>query len=122
MKLKRVKIIIKTPEQLKVELIEALKGKRKYIQAENEIVFSSPGAFTKILTANRIEILMYLNNHQPNSIYELAKGLNRDFKNVHSDVKKLSEMNLIRLEPSDDNRKGLIPIAIYSGIDLSLAA
>lgn len=122
MKSKKIKIVIKSPEHIRSELREAFASKKKKIQNEDEIVFSSPESFTKILTANRLEILMYLNRHRPKSIYDLAKGLGRDFKNVHTDVKKLSELNLIILEPSEDLRNSVIPKAKYNAIDLSLVA
>jgi predicted transcriptional regulator len=122
MKTKKLKIIIKSKSQLKAELISALKGKNRAIQKENEIVFNSIESFVQILTKSRIEILIYLNQFSPGSIYALAKGLERDFKNVHSDVKKLAELSLIDLEPTGNSRNGLIPKAKYSGLELSLVS
>jgi predicted transcriptional regulator len=48
--------------------------------------------------------------------------LNRDFKNVHSDVQFLNDVGLIKLKETGNNRKGLKPIAKYSGIELDLVA
>ena len=48
--------------------------------------------------------------------------VDRDFKNVHSDVKLLSEIGLIDLKETTDARKGLRPVAKFSGIELDLAA
>lgn len=122
MKAKKIKIIIRSSDQLKSEMIEALKGSKRSIQKENEIIFNSVKSMMAILTSSRLEVLIYLTKHRPQSIYELAKGLGRDFKNVHSDVKKLSELDLIGLEPTGNSRKGLIPRAKYTGIEFSLAA
>ncbi|HXH73847.1 MAG TPA: hypothetical protein VNJ08_02710 [Bacteriovoracaceae bacterium] len=122
MKPKKLKIVIKSSVQLKAEMTAALKGEKRSIQKENEIVFNSVKTFIGILTPGRLEILIYLNHHLPQSIYQLAKGLSRDFKNVHSDVKKLAELELIELKSSGNTRKGLIPKAKYTGIELSLVA
>jgi predicted transcriptional regulator len=122
MKTKKLKIIIKSNSQIRAELTSALKGKTRIIQKENEIVFNNVKSFVQILSKNRIEILLYLNHHSPNSIYALAKGLERDFKNVHADVKRLAELSLIDLEPTGNNRNGLIPKAKYSGLELSLVS
>lgn len=122
MKSKKVKIVIKSSDQLKSEMLNAMNGKKRSLQKEDEIIFNSAESFTKILTANRLQILIYLTANQPRSIYELAKGLNRDFKNVHSDIRKLFELELIDLEESGEIRKGFIPKAKYSEIDLKLTA
>lgn len=122
MKSKKVKIIIKSADQIKSEFIDSFTNKSTYIQKENEIVFTNIKAFMDILTLRRLEILIYLNKFKPDSIYELAKGLKRDFKNVHTDVHRLFDMNLVDLEPSGNSRNGLTPKAKYTEIELSLTA
>lgn len=119
---KNLKVVIKSGKKLKSEYALALKGKKRMIQSENEVVFNSVKSFMRILTKNRVEILIYLNHHSPKSIYELAKGLGRDFKNVHSDVKKLANLDLISIEKSGNPRGGLIPKSKYTGLELSLVS
>ena len=122
MKSNNLKIIIKPRKQIKKDFVAAMKGQKKMIQPENEVVFSSVKSFMQILTKNRVEILIYLNHHTPKSIYELAKGLGRDFKNVHSDIKKLANLDLITIEKSGNSRGGLIPKSKYTGLELSLVS
>ena len=122
MKSNNLKIIIKPRKQLKKEFVAAMKGQKKMIQPENEVVFSSVKSFIRILTKNRVEILIYLNHHHPKSIYDLAKGLGRDFKNVHSDIKKLANLDLITIEKSGNPRGGLIPKSKYTGIEFSFVS
>ena len=122
MKAKNLKIVIKSGKQLKNELASAMKGNKRQIQDDNEIIFNSIKSFSRILKKNRLEILIYLNHHNPKSIYDLAKGLKRDFKNVHTDVKKLSSLGLIRVEKTGNARGGLIPKAKYTGLELSLVS
>lgn len=122
MKLKRAKIIVKPLSAIKAEWKKALKGKIAHIQKDDEIIFTGIESIAKVFSKTRIEILMTIIHHKPQSIYELAKILDRDFKNVHSDVKFLSEIGLIKLQDSGDARNGLIPIAKFSGIELDLAA
>lgn len=47
------------------------------------------------LTPKRWELLSYLRRHGPLSVYALARGLKRDYKNVHGDVRMLEELGLI---------------------------
>lgn len=122
MKSNKVKITIKSADQLKSEFIDSFENKKSNLQKQNEIVFTDIKSFMEILTLRRLEILIYLNQYKPDSIYELARGLKRDFKNVHTDVHRLFDMDLIDLEPSGTARNGLTPKAKYTGIELSLTA
>ncbi len=54
------------------------------------------------LTAARWALLGRLRDAGPCSIYELAKRLARDYKNVHTDVTRLIELGLV--ERSTDGR------------------
>lgn len=122
MRLKKLKIIIKSTSSLKKDLALALSGEKNKIQSPNEIILNSVEAFTSIFTKSRIEILFFLAKNHPASIYELAKMLDRNFKNVHSDISVLSELGLISLEKSNSLRGSLIPKAKYSGIEMNFAA
>ncbi|MDQ5847826.1 MAG: MarR family transcriptional regulator [Pseudomonadota bacterium] len=49
----------------------------------------------KTLTPARWSLLERLRAKGPSSIYELARRLQRDYKNVHTDVARLIELGLI---------------------------
>ena len=49
----------------------------------------------KTLTPARWELLARLRKEGPLSIYQLAKRLGRDYKNVHTDVARLAELGLV---------------------------
>lgn len=122
MKKRHAKIVVKTIENAKREWKEALEGKRKGIQKDDEIVFTSLEAVARVFSKGRMEILRTIIQEKPKSIYELAKLLERDFKNVHTDVKLLADIGLLDLKEAGDSRNGLIPLAKFSGIDLDWAA
>lgn len=122
MKLKKAKIVIKSVDTIKEEWKDALKGNKKSIQKDNELVFTGPETVAKVFSKTRLEILLTIINQDPRSIYDVAKILKRDFKNVHSDIKFLEEVGLIELQETNDARNGLRPIAKFSGIELNLAA
>lgn len=122
MKLKKAVIKIRSIEDVKARWKKALKGEIKYIQKKNEIVFLSFESAAKVFSKNRMQILQTIAQYKPDTIYELAKILNKDFKTVYTDVKYLSEMELIELQETDSSRNGLKPIALYSGIEFDWAA
>jgi len=49
----------------------------------------------KSLTPARWELLQQLKTAGPSTIFALAKLLERDYKNVHTDVSRLLELNLV---------------------------
>ncbi len=122
MKLKKAKIVIKSPLELKAEWKQAIRGEKKSLQQHNVVIFTNLESVAKVFSKSRIEILQTIVKEKPHSIYELAKILNRDFKNVHTDVRILNEIGLVELKENENNRTGLTPIALFSGIELDWAA
>jgi predicted transcriptional regulator len=53
-------------------------------------------SFTRTLTPARWAILENLKKDGPCSIYELARRLKRDYKNVHTDISRLIELGLVQ--------------------------
>jgi predicted transcriptional regulator len=60
----------------------------------------------KTLTPARWELLQRLAKAGPQTVYALAKLLERDYKNVHTDVAQLSALGLI-----EKTEKNLVRIA-----------
>ena len=58
--------------------------------------FESMAELISTLTPKRWELIERLHHDGPMSIYALAKLLERDYKNVHTDVKALSELEIIQ--------------------------
>jgi len=57
----------------------------------------------------------------PGSIYELAKTVNRDLKNVQDDLALLHKHGLVRYRVRKDNeRKAKVPEVPYRHIDLRI--
>jgi predicted transcriptional regulator len=63
--------------------------------ADFSLTFESMGGLIEVLTTKRWELLQALRRLGPVSINALAKHLERDYKNVHGDVKTLEELGLI---------------------------
>ena len=70
----------------------------------------------KFITDERLRILKTIRQYNPASIYELAKILKRDTKNVSDDVRYLSELGLLKLEKTKDGRSKTKPLMEYEKI------
>lgn len=85
----------------------------------DELVCDSMEAMLKIMTRSRFEAFAAIVEGKPNSVYELAKILEKDQGNVLRDVKSLEALGLVKLKPvKDGDRERLMPIPIYDKIIL----
>jgi predicted transcriptional regulator len=110
---------------------EALEGFRKTFKAvaagrrvtrREGVYFSSLAAARNLLTPSRLALLQVVRTRQPSSIYELAKLVGRDFKNVQGDIKLLQQYGLVRLKRARRvGRRVVTPRAACSEIALKIA-
>lgn len=59
------------------------------------LTFADLPLLLKTLSPARWALLRHLRQKGPSSIYELAKRLERDYKNVHTDVTQLAALGLV---------------------------
>lgn len=121
MKLKKVQIVVEPFAKVKKRWKKALQGKLKSKGRLEVISVGNWDILGKVLSTPRLRILAAIPALKSHSIAQLAKALEKDFKNVYSDVKFLAGLGLIELK-EEGNRKTLIPIARFRGIEFPLAA
>jgi len=123
MRVKRVKIGIKRFEEVldgvketmkKIERGEKVKERRGYY-------FENLEAFRRALTEKRLEVLHVIKKERPASVYELAKMLNRDAKNVTQDLEYLKNIGLVEIKRTREKKERTIPEVKYDRIDLQIA-
>ncbi len=122
MKVRNIKISIKSDAELFNEVSEVTKKLEsgKKVKKHEGISFESLDAMRKVLTGKRLEILKTIKREHPQSIYELAKLLNRDNKNTFNDVRILAEMGLIELKKTKNGRERTTPEVTYDRILLDI--
>ena len=57
---------------------------------ERRLAFESWTALSRVLTTRRLELLHHVRHHEVPSVRALAKALDRDYSNVHADVRALA--------------------------------
>jgi predicted transcriptional regulator len=71
----------------------------------------------RVISPARMDIIDAIREHKPDSIYELAKLLERDVGNVHRDVKSLAEIGILRLDEADSgDRERMRPVVLFDKI------
>ena len=79
------------------EFIDAWKvaERGETVQEKHRLYFENLEVLLKTLTPGRWLLLKKLHANGPMSIRALAKDLGRDYKNVHTDVRRLENIGLI---------------------------
>ena len=92
----------------------------KKTRKDEGIYFDSIDSMRSVLTNNRLFILKTIRDRNPGSVYELAKMLERDLKNVNQDLKLLADIGLVTLEKTDADKKRVVPHVDYGKIMLEI--
>lgn len=88
---------------------------------KHEYDFAEIADLRKILSNERAKIVNTLKNKSPNSIYDLAKILGRDFKSVRTDIKLLEKYGIIELKPFvKGKRRSLKPMLILDSLQINM--
>lgn len=105
---KQVKLHIGTARDMGRRFVDA--WRRAEVGAavdETHLTFYDLEALLNTLTTKRLELLRYVHQHGASSVRELSTNLDRDYKNVHSDVAALETAGLLMR----DGRKIVAPWA-----------
>ena len=77
---------------------EALRtGRRTSKESRDEVGFTSIEAARNFLTRERLSLMRTIRTRHPGSLYELAKMVKRDFKNIQEDIRILERHGLVRI-------------------------
>ena len=107
MKVKRVKIGIRSTDEVLREAAETMKsvaGSKKIRPKSHRLFFTSPEALRRFLTPKRLELIRLVRKLRPSSINELAVFARRDFKRVYEDIMSLSEAGLVELAKNNGRK------------------
>jgi predicted transcriptional regulator len=84
------------PSRPKVSSMPGRRAERgEKMKAEHRLYFENLETLLKTLTQGRWVLLKTLRTKGPMSVRALAKELGRDYKNVHTDVRRLEEVGLV---------------------------
>jgi predicted transcriptional regulator len=89
-------------------------------EPEEHLYFEDAATLLRVLSNRRLSLLSALRRSGPSSIRSLSKMLQRNYKNVHSDVTLLRKAGLVRRDGED---RVFVPWQkIYTEIDLLAVA
>jgi predicted transcriptional regulator len=105
-----------------VKSFDALRSGRRIPKKSDEVGFTSIEAARNFLTRERLALMRTIRTRHPGSLYELAKMVKRDFKNVQDDIGILERHGLVRIsKESRGKRKVKVPQVLFEEIALKIA-
>ena len=124
MKVRKIKVQIKSLDEALDEFVDTAKRiqRGQAVKPKKATYVADPETARAIFTESRLRLIQTLKERSPGSIYELAKLLDRDFKNVYEDVIFLSELGIIGIKENKEGRKQKKPTLLCDNILFELAA
>lgn len=74
-----IDVYFQSLRSFKKKIENAIVKRERLLQSSSEVYFESVAEFRKFMTFHKLELLSVIAYNKPNSIYELAKVLDRDF-------------------------------------------
>lgn len=108
-KTRRIRITMRPYAEIMEDVIATCERIEKGLPVEpqdTELNFTDAANLLSTLSEKRMELLMFLHEHGPLNIRQLAKKLERDYSNVHTDVKLLLKLGLLA---TDKERGVFVP-------------
>jgi len=94
---------------------------KRFSHEKTDLDFDSLASLRKLLSNEKAKIIHTIKTKKPNSIYELAKFLQRDFKSVSEDVKLLVRFGFVdMLSEKTGKRPRLKPVVNIDKIILTI--
>ncbi|MBI5235687.1 MAG: MarR family transcriptional regulator [Deltaproteobacteria bacterium] len=124
MKIKRIRLEVKTVDEMAVDFKRIWREADKVMPASNAeeaICFDSVEDMHKFLSPERIRLLKTVHEGKPKSICALAKLLGRDRKNVTEDVKMLEGVGLIERKAAKRDKEKVELVVDYDQIRMDIA-
>ncbi len=112
MKIKPLKITFESLDSFALRsrlAIEQIALKKRTLQKKDVLVWSSVEAYQQFMSDQKYTILAAIYKYQPQSVYQLAKILNRAQQNVARDCDLLEGHGFIHFVESKDGRKVKAP-------------
>ncbi len=124
MKIKKIKVQIKSLDEALDEFVHVghQVEKRRKVAPKKATYIADAETARAIFTESRLRIIQSIKDKCPQSIYELAKLLKRDFKNVYDDVLFLAEVGILGIKESKTGRKQKKPSLLCENILFQIAA
>lgn len=72
---------------------------------------------SRLMSEKNLELLHMISDHEPESIRELARLVDRDYKEVHRNVMELEQLNVVEFKQEGRSK---LPVVKYENIKINV--
>ena len=122
MSARRLKIGIRASAERSKALREAIRRVARGNRAQQEaaLYFETAEELRRVLTGKRLELLLAISRYRPASVHELAGLLERDYKNVSTDIALFERLGLVKLGAKGGKGRAQTPTVPYDEIQVTI--
>jgi predicted transcriptional regulator len=119
---RRLNIGIRASAERSKVLREAIRRVARGDHASQQagLFFETVEELRQILTEKRLELLLAITRYRPASVHELAGLLERDYKNVSTDITLLERLGLVKLGAKSGKGRAQTPTVPYDEIQVTI--
>ena len=118
MKSKRVLFLVESPKKAMDRAFREMQKPTKKYAGVTIVTFPNYESLGKVITPARLQLLAVIRAQKPKSLQELARFVDRDFKNVYQDVQILEQYGLVETK-TRSRGKASAPVALFEEIILA---
>ena len=119
---RRLNIGIRASAERSKALREAMRRVARGDHASHEagLYFETVEELRRVLTGKRLELLLAISRYRPASVHELAGLLERDYKNVSTDIALFERLGLVKLGAKGGKGRAQTPTVPYDEIRVTI--
>jgi len=106
-------------EQRTRSRIKAAQEGKDLNDAQPVLNFGSYAELSRLLSPKNLELLEAISEHEPASIREAARLVDRDYKQVHRNLSELADINVIEFQGGGPGQAKK-PMLAYDGIEIDI--
>ncbi|MBL6996419.1 hypothetical protein [Desulfobacula sp.] len=119
--MKKLIVSLKTSNQVINDFKKAFKkAKKGQMKDHFEISFDNRTDFNKFI--RNLDILTFIIHHNPRSVYELAKLMEKDVSNLNKTILYYADLGVVKIKKEKGGRETNKPIVEFNKIEFDLAA
>ncbi|WP_231185039.1 hypothetical protein [Haladaptatus sp. DYF46] len=96
------------------EAIEALE-RGEEVESRHTLTFENEADLARLVSETNLKLLRTINEHEPESIRQVAELVDRDYRDVHRNLTELEALHVIEFVEEGQSRR---PVVRYDDIEI----
>lgn len=116
----KLEVRIDDRETQRDQLLEDIRSMERgeHVDEKHVLVLENEAELHRLLSPANLELLRAIRTQEPKSMRAVAEAVDRDFKEVHRNLRELAALNVVELEDEGRSKR---PVVRFNEIDIQLS-